>query len=296
MKRVAMLGPGTFSEEATRYLLTDEQYEFVYFKLITEVFQATAGGLTDWSVIPIENTIEGSVSLHVDLLVHEYDLPIQAEWVYPISMSLIGYRADLREDDADNPTAKYANIKKVVSYSPAFTQCRHFLRTYLPDAELEQVTSTAEGAAYVKRCKPGDGVAAIGNVMAARLNELDVLAERIEDHQNNFTRFILWGPHPLEHSGASSTKTSILVTLPEDYPGALHQVLSAFAWRRINLSKIESRPTKKKLGNYYFYIDIEASMDSVLLPAAISEIEAIGCQVRVLGSYPTYSYTANSEV
>ncbi|UUZ97434.1 ACT domain-containing protein [Paenibacillus sp. P25] len=85
-------------------------------------------------------------------------------------------------------------------------------------------------------------------------------------------------------------KTTILVTLPEDFPGALHQVLSAFAWRRINLSRIESRPTKKRLGNYFFYIDIEASMDSVLLPAALQEIEAIGCQVRILGNYPTYSY------
>jgi prephenate dehydratase len=88
-------------------------------------------------------------------------------------------------------------------------------------------------------------------------------------------------------------KTTVLVTLPEDYPGALHQVLSAFAWRRINLSKIESRPTKKKLGSYFFYIDIEASLNSVLLPAAIEEIRAIGCQVRIMGTYP--SYTSNKE-
>ncbi|WP_229106933.1 ACT domain-containing protein, partial [Paenibacillus sp. 1001270B_150601_E10] len=78
-------------------------------------------------------------------------------------------------------------------------------------------------------------------------------------------------------------------TLPEDFPGALHQVLAAFSWRRINLSRIESRPTKRKLGSYYFYIDIELSLESVLLPSAIAEIEALGCQVRVLGSYPSYS-------
>lgn len=82
----------------------------------------------------------------------------------------------------------------------------------------------------------------------------------------------------------------MLVTLPEDFPGALHQVLSAFAWRKLNLSRIESRPTKKKLGTYYFYIDVLEPLESVLLPAAIEEIKALGCQVRILGSYPTYTY------
>lgn len=105
------------------------------------------------------------------------------------------------------------------------------------------------------------------------------------------TRFLLVGKEASELKPSEDMKTTILVTLPEDFPGALHQVLSAFAWRRINLSKIESKPTKKKLGTYYFYIDIAGSLDSVLLPSAIQEIEAIGCQVRILGCYPSYSYT-----
>lgn len=111
---------------------------------------------------------------------------------------------------------------------------------------------------------------------------MQTLAAGVQDHQNNYTRFVLIGREKPVMKTSAGCKTTILVTLPEDYPGALHQVLSAFAWRRINLSKIESRPTKKKLGNYFFYIDIEASMDSVLLPAALQEIEAIGCQVRIL--------------
>jgi prephenate dehydratase len=88
----------------------------------------------------------------------------------------------------------------------------------------------------------------------------------------------------------ASRKTSVLVTLPADFPGALHQVLSAFAWRKLNLSRIESRPTKKMLGSYYFYMDVLEDVNSVLLQAAFSEIEALGCQVRVLGSYPSYTY------
>lgn len=297
MKRIALLGPGTFTEEATRYLLgpeADKSVEFVRYKSIPDVFLATVNGQTDWSSIPIENTIEGSVSLHIDWFVHEVDLPIQTEWVYPITMNLIGYAEDLDLTDPTDLKRKFGRIKKVATYTPAFAQCRQFLSEYLPDVEVEVVGSTAEGARYVKGCAPGDGVAAIGNATSAQLNGLQLLAENIQNHDNNYTRFVLAGPEAVQRSlvklQTSTSKTSVLITLPEDYPGALHQVLSAFAWRRINLSKIESRPTKKKLGNYYFYIDIDAPMDSVLLPSAIAEIEAIGCQVRILGTYPSYTF------
>ncbi len=111
---------------------------------------------------------------------------------------------------------------------------------------------------------------------------MTVLKRNVQDHDNNVTKFVLVGENPISLRHPFTMKTTIMITLPEDYPGALHQVLSAFAWRRINLSKIESRPTKKQLGNYYFYIDIEESLDSVLVPNAIQEIEAIGCQVRIL--------------
>lgn len=285
-KSVAVLPKGTVSDEAIRHLFAGEDVEFVYCKMISDVFQSTARGETDWSAIPIENTIDGSVSLHMDWLVHEVDLPIQAEWVFPSIQNLIGRRSELAgEGDRWDP----ARIAKVMSHPVAMAQCLQFLRANLPDAELETLSSTSEAVRMVKR-NPGAGWAAIGTKLAAQDYELDVLEEGVTDHDNNFTRFLLVGHTPFERPSAAHRKTSILITLPEDYPGALHQVLSAFAWRRINLSKIESRPTKKKLGNYYFYIDIEMSLDSVLLPAAIAEIEAIGCQVRLLGSYPSIPY------
>lgn len=155
--------------------------------------------------------------------------------------------------------------------------------------EFENVSSTAEGVRIISE-NPDKPWAAIGTRLAAQKFGLDVLFEHITDHQNNYTRFLLIGSEEISLQRPCNYKTSILVTLPEDYPGALHQVLSAFAWRKINLSKIESRPTKKKLGSYFFFIDIEESMQSVLLPAALAEIEAIGCQVRNLGSYPSYLY------
>jgi prephenate dehydratase len=290
MVRIALLPEGSVSHEAANYIFQGEPVEMVHHKLISDVFLSTVDGKTDYSVIPIENTIEGSVSLHMDWLVHEVDLPIQAEWVYPSIQNLIGRRNELLQ--ADGKTIDFSKINKVMSHPVAMAQCRQFLREHIPHADLEHVSSTAEAVKQVKD-HPGEGAVAIGTTLGAANHGLDILTARVTDHQNNFTRFLLVGPElaPLQPSG--NMKTSILITPLEDYSGGLHQVLSAFAWRRINLSRIESRPTKKQLGNYYFYIDVEASMDSVLLPAAIAEIEAIGSQVRILGCYPSYTFDAD---
>lgn len=288
MKRIAFLGPeGTVSEESARYFFANKDVCYYPYPIISDVFAATLNGQTDYGVIPIENTIEGSVSLHMDLLVEQYELSIQAEWIYPSHQNLIGHANDWVDGGA--------SIRTVLSHPVALGQCRKFLRTVLPHAKPEQVSSTAKGAQLVKH-KAGQGCVAIGTKLAAEKYGLDILVEQIHDNPNNFTRFILVGKEQIYTKAEQTYKTSLLVTLPQDYPGALHQVLSAFAWRRINLSRLESRPTKAKLGSYYFFIDIEESMDSVLLPAAIQEIEAIGCQVRVLGSYPSFDYHTNSEV
>ncbi|OXM86835.1 prephenate dehydratase [Paenibacillus rigui] len=294
MKRIALLGPGTFTEESAHsFLGSGETYEYVNCKLIDDVFMSTVNGETDYSVIPIENTFDGSVRLHLDWLIHEVDLPMQAEWVFPISINLLGIGAG-----KGNLEASCSGLTKIISHGVTLTQCRQFLRKYLPHVELEQVGSNGEAARLVSELGRPD-VAALAPNGAGMLYGLHTWAPAVQDHQNNYTRFLLVGNEPIQLPGRAPdfTKTTIIVTLPDDYPGGLHQLLSAFAWRRINLSKIESRPTKKKLGTYYFYIDVEASMDSVLLPAALQEIEAIGCQVRLLGCYPTYSYEpVHSEV
>ncbi len=288
MITAACLTKGSTSDEAVRYLFQGIDFQIDYHRIIADVFLAAANGKTQYSVIPIENTIDGSVGLHTDWLVDEVDLPIQAEWVYPSIQNLIGPRRELSDDNGE---LAYDRIIKVLSHPVAMAQCLQYLRKYIPHAELEHVGSTAEAVRIVSD-NPHRGWAAIGQISAADDNNLDVLERGVTDHDNNFTRFLLVGSEPFLNGEPALYKTSILITLPEDYPGALHQVLSAFAWRKINLSRIESRPTKKKLGNYYFLIDIEMSMDTVLLPSAIAEIEAIGCQVRVLGSYPSYRYEA----
>ncbi|WP_219837954.1 prephenate dehydratase [Paenibacillus sp. R14(2021)] len=290
MISVACLPKGSTSDEAARYLLNNQgaEIQYQYHRMIADVFLSTAEGKTSYAIIPIENTIDGSVSLHTDWLVDEVNLPIQAEWVYPSIQHLIGAASELSGADG---SLTFDRIVKVMSHPVAMAQCTQYLKSRLPHAELEHVGSTSE-AVRIVRDNPGRGWAAIGQISAAADNALDVLETAITDHDNNYTRFLLIGNEPFTLRESAKHKTSILITLPEDYPGALHQVLSAFSWRRINLSRIESRPTKKKLGNYYFLIDIEMSMETVLLPSAIAEIEAIGCQVRVLGSYPSFTYEA----
>jgi prephenate dehydratase len=286
---IAVLGPSTYSEEAAVWLLQGTGWQLTPRKSIADVFEATIAGKTAYSVVPVENTFEGSVSLHIDWLVNEVDLPIQAEWVYPIHVNLMGL-SDFNGD--------LTSIRKVLSHQVAFAQCRRFLADHLPQAELEAVGSTSEGARLLgERGDPH--TVAIGPVTAAARYGLKLLASAIQDHKNNFTRFVLAGKEPLpafspEGIGAESHKTTMLLMPGEDFPGGLHQLLSAFAWRRLNLTKIESRPTKRQLGTYYFYVDVAVSIDSVLLQGAIEEIRAVGCDVRMLGSYPAYGYQSRN--
>lgn len=288
MKKIALLPQGSVSHVALLHLIgNDEPVELLHFKHISDVFLQVANGLVDYSVIPIENTIEGSVSLHLDWLVHEIDVPMQVEWLYPSIQNLIGRKSELTSESGE---INFNLVQKVMSHPVAVAQCMQFIRSTMPQAEIEHVGSTAESIEIVKQ-HPGEGLTGIGTSLAAKLHGLDVLAEEITDHNNNYTKFVLIGAKPFESTKTNlQTKTSMLVTLPEDFAGALHQVLSALAWRRLNLSRIESRPTKKRLGSYYFYMDVLASVDSVLLQSAIEEIQALNCQVRILGSYPTHGY------
>ncbi|WP_458121467.1 prephenate dehydratase [Paenibacillus sp. Z6-24] len=287
MIRIAALPSGSVSHEALLHIMGQQPLEITHHKMIADVFMSTAQGKTDYSVIPIENTIEGSVSLHMDWLVHEVDIPMQLEWVYPSIQNLIGSRAEFVSASGE---LDYSKVTKVLSHPVAMAQCLQFIRAEMPQAELEHVGSTAEAVQMVSQ-NPDKGWAAIGTTLGAQKYNLDILASRVTDHDNNHTRFVLIGNNPITVSkDADHQKTSILVTLNEDFAGALHQVLAAFSWRKLNLSRIESRPTKKKLGTYYFYIDVLDNRNSVLLKAAIEEIGALGCQVRILGSYPCYEY------
>ena len=279
-KKVAFLGPqGTFTEEAARYLFTDQDH-YIPFGSIPDVLDAVEKTETDYAIVPLENSIEGSVNLTLDWLIHEIHLPILTELILPINQHLLTKGGRRKEA-----------IKKIFSHPQAVAQCRNFLRNELKDAEIVYTNSTAEAAQIISE-HPDEPWVAIGTKLAKEIYQLEFLQEHIQDYNNNYTRFIMVGEHSPFFLEGDLHKTMILITLPKDYSGALHQVLSAFAWRKINLSRIESRPTKTGLGNYYFIIDIEQKVDPILLSGAFAEIEALGCQVRELGSYPYY-YISN---
>ena len=237
------------------------------------------------AVMPMENSIEGSVNATLDWLIHEVELPIIAELALPISQHLL-----VAKRDAKLPLH---SITKVLSHPHAVAQCHTFLQANLPHAEIEYTNSTALAAQMVS-AQHDQPWAAIAPRLSANVYPLMFAEESIQDYANNYTKFVLVSKQAVAMPDSETEKTTILVTLPEDFPGALYQVLAAFAWRKINLSRIESRPTKKGLGSYLFVIDIEQRMDDVLLPGAFAEVEALGCQLRQLGTYPFYVVKQNA--
>ena len=290
MKKIAYLGPkGTFTEVAAKAVFPNE--EFIPFPSIPDCMDSVSIGDVDFAVVPIENAIEGSVNLTLDYLIHNQKLMINGEITVPIEQQLLVH---------ENQLENWTKIEKVYSHPQAIAQSHQFLRSYLPNAEFEYTNSTGSAAQHVAN-HPDERIAAIGNSLAAEQYGLTIAQSEIHDYENNHTRFVILKKDNIcltEQSPLfNGDKTTLMVTLPADYPGALHHVLSAFAWRKLNLSKIESRPMKTGLGNYFFVIDVAMKMDEVLIPGVIAELEALKCQVTLLGSYPCFSLAKkNNEV
>ncbi|SER74404.1 prephenate dehydratase [Gracilibacillus ureilyticus] len=284
---IGYLGPkGTFTKIAVDAMFNGEVKKG--YKNIPESIDAVQNGEIDYAVVPLENTIEGTVNVTLDYLIQADRVKIVSEVIVPIRQHLMVH--------SNNKTQPLEELDVIYSHPHAIAQCHAFLRKQLPAVKAQTMTSTAAAAEYVSN-HPEEKVAAIANHLAAKEYNLDIVKKDIHDFDNNHTRFVVLHKddtaltsNKLEEKGY---KTSITVSLPSDRPGALHQVLSAFAWRNLNLSKIESRPMKTGLGNYYFFIDIEQKMDDVLIPNAIAEMESLGCSVSVLGSYPYYLHSGN---
>jgi len=271
--RVAYFGPaGTFTEEA---LLTQPDLaagDRAPFPAVPEVLAAVERGDADGGVVPIENMIEGSVSVTLDTLAFDSELLIQREIDLPVSLNLCA-----------RPGVALADVRAVVSFPHAIAQCRGWLAKKIPAAQAQASHSTSDAAREVSRSKRTD-MAAICNALAAELYGLNVLAREIEDHPENQTRFVLVGrgiPAPTGHD-----KTSIVCFQREDQPGSLLQILQEFAARAINLTKLESRPTKRGLGDYCFFIDCEGHVADEVMADALRNLVAKQAEVKFLGSYP----------
>lgn len=288
--RIGFLGPkATFTDLAVREIFPNA--ESIPFLTIPACMDAVEEGEVDYAVVPLENALEGSVNITLDYLIHEVNLPIIGEITTPISQHFMVH---------PNNEIRWQEVECIYSHSHAIAQCHKFLHKRFKGIPCSNVTSTAAAAQYVFD-HPELTIAAIANELAAREYGLVIVERNVHDFDFNHTRFVILSKQVEEpitkKTPVNGRKTSLMITLPtDDHSGALHQVLSAFAWRKLNLSKIESRPMKTGLGNYFFIIDIEMGMDSVLIPGVIAELEALGSDVKLLGSYPSFMVEKSKEL
>ncbi|HKW94763.1 MAG TPA: prephenate dehydratase [Methylomirabilota bacterium] len=264
---VAYLGPpGTFAHQAaTRRFGSSARFRPV--RTILEVFDEVERALAEFGVVPVENSTEGAVNVTLDRLI-DSDVIITGEITLDISQHLISRAIELAE------------IKRVCSHPQGLAQCRAWLAAHLPDAVTEETASTA---AAVERARDDATVAAIASDMAAQVFGVPILRGRIEDNPFNSTRFLVIGRRPVPPTGRD--KTSILFSMKNE-PGVLYSILQPFAAHRLNLTKIESRPTKRRPWEYVNFVDFEGHCETGKVRDVLAEVRE-RCQfLKILGSYP----------
>ena len=272
--RIAYLGPkGSFSHHVVQTAFPNEELQA--FANITDVIKAYEQGLVDYSVVPVENSIEGSVHESLDYLFHQADIQAVAEIVQPIHQQLMAVPG-------------HTKIEKIISHPQALAQGKKFIEEHYPEAQLEVTASTAYAARFIAE-HPDQPFAAIAPRNSAAEYGLELIAEDIQEMEANFTRFWVLGAEiPKIPLNSQAEKMSLALTLPDNLPGALYKALSTFAWRGIDLTKIESRPLKTALGEYFFIIDVDYSAKE-LVHFARQELETIGIQYKILGTYPIFT-------
>jgi prephenate dehydratase len=271
--RLAFLGPpGTFSEEAA--LKYEPAASLVPMASITAVATAIESGMADVGIVPVENSLEGPVTETLDILVHSPNpLSIKNEAVLPIEHYLL-----VRSG------TKAESVKVLFAHPQALAQCRGFVERCFPKTTVEAALSNS---AAVEEMMGRDGAAAIGTRRAADIYGAEVLARGIQDRSPNLTRFVVLGKE--DHAATGDDRTSIACAfVVEDRPGLLVGALKEFSERAINLSKIESRPSREKLGTYIFLMDVDGHRTEEPLATALEAVKAQCSFFRVLGSYPKY--------
>ncbi len=275
MKALGYLGPpGTFSEKAARlYAARSGRPDALLcpYPSVPEVFLAAVRGEVDGAVVPVENSLEGAVNITLDLLGQQEELGIIAEVIVSVRHYLLA-----------RPGTHPGEVGVLVTHPHAFAQCYTYLREHLPRAEVRLVASTGEAARIVAEGPPG--WAAVAGEEAAAAYGLEVISPEIQDSPYNKTRFPVLARGGAPPSGRD--KTSLVFALPEDRPGGLYAILGEFAREGINLTKIESRPAKRELGEYIFFLDCEGHASFPPLREVVARLKEKTAFLRVLGSYP----------
>jgi prephenate dehydratase len=276
---IGFLGPsGTFTEEALNIWikklgLIPAEYKKVALLSISDIMNAV-GKTLDAAIVPVENSLEGSVNITVDSFIRGADAMIKGEVILPITQHLL-VKKSIPLDE----------IKEVLSHPQALFQCREFIKRKLPLARLKEVSSTAEAAKFVSESE--GNIAAIGSKSLSKIYGLTIAAERIQDSDNNMTRFYVLSTEDEKATGRDKT-TMIFST--ENKPGSLFRALKVFAERGLNLTKIESRPSRRILGEYVFLVEIEGHRLQEPLKSALIELEHSTSLLKILGSYPIFEF------
>ena len=244
--------------------------ELIPYCTIPAVMESVANGDCSLGVVPIENSIEGPVGITLDSLAHKFDLTIFKEIILPINQNFIV-----------NPGCKMEDIEDVYSHAQALAQCQDFVRKN--NIQPHYAISTARAAKDIIGDK---SKAAIGNSKIVELYGLEILESNIQDVDNNATRFVVVSKE--DHELTGDDKTSIIFSIYEDKPGGLYNILGIFEKNNINLTKIESRPSKKGLGKYLFFVDFNGHKDEELIQNILEEVQEQTYYFKVLGSYPQY--------
>lgn len=265
--KIAYLGPmGSFSELATVGYFGNS-CDFVSTKKIQDVFKLTDKRECDFGVVPVENSLEGAIGLTLDLLI-DSNIKICGEIYKEITHNLLSLNDNVK------------NLKRLYSHPQALAQCRAYIEKNLPEIEIIEVESTSESARLASKDVESG---AIASTRAAELYGLKILKPRIEDSSTNYTRFIVLGK--TENAPTDNDKTSIIISV-KDESGALHRALNSFAQYGINLSRIESRPMKKRPWEYIFFIDFDGHLNNKIVKRALSELSKECLFLKILGSYP----------
>ena len=271
--KLAYLGPeGTYSEQAA--IDYDPQLERVAYNAIPSVVGAADKREVKEAIVPIENSLEGTVTFTVDLLIHESDLKIRGEVVVPIHHCLL-----------TDPGTRLDQIEVVYSHPQALAQCRRYLTRNLPNAENVASLSTAGAVSDMRESR--HTAAAISSRRAAEIFEATIVDANIEDVSNNQTRFVVLGETDSGPTGRD--RTSICFDFSHDSPGVLYDTLGELARRDINMIKIESRPDRRSLGQYVFLIDLEGHREDEVIRDALQGIRSRASMFKILGSYPRAS-------
>jgi chorismate mutase/prephenate dehydratase len=265
--KIAYLGPEATFTHIAALKKFGSSVEYIKTESITEVFTEVERQRADYGVVPIENSTEGAVNHTLDMFV-ESDLKICSEVLLPIEHNLLS-------------RAKMKSIKRVYSNPQVLAQCRLWLETNLPGVEIIPVSSTTKAAQIVAR---GTNAAAIASSLAAAKYNLKIVASSIEDSPHNITRFLIIGKDEALPSG--NDKTSIMFSV-KDRVGVLHDILVPFKKKRINLTKIESRPSKREAWKYYFFLDMQGHIKEKKVKEALDDLGRHCDYLKILGSYPT---------